>query len=78
MFNTSSVEQNLNMFKVTPVTAGRRLVTGIGQSAGPVLVAAVVGVAGVGAAAVSVGALGVAGAGWLWYWLSSAPKGRQP
>lgn len=52
--------------------------TGVGQSVGPVLVASVVGVAGVGVAAVSVGALGVAGAGWLWYWWSSASKERQP
>lgn len=60
--------------------AGWRLVTGIGQSAGPVAVAAVVGVASVGAAAASIGALGLAGAGWLWYWLSArrTTKGDPP
>ncbi|WP_049791403.1 MFS transporter [Cellulomonas fimi] len=60
--------------------AGWRLVTGIGQSAGPVAVAGIVGLASVGAAAVSIGTLGLVGAGWLWYWLSTrrTTKGDAP
>ncbi|GEA87332.1 MFS transporter [Cellulomonas cellasea] len=53
--------------------AGWRLVTGIGQSSGPMVVAGVVGVATAGAAASSVGVLGLGGALWLWRWL----PGRQ-
>lgn len=57
--------------------AGWRLVTGVGQSSGPVLVAAVVGVSTVGVAAVVVGALGLVGAGWLRWWLPAGPPGGE-
>jgi len=50
--------------------AGWRLTTGLGQSGGPVLVAAVSAVAPLGAAAFAVAGVGVVGAAWLWHWAS--------
>ena len=52
--------------------AGWRLTTGIGQSGGPVLIAAVTAVAPLGAAALAIAAVGVVGAAWLWHW--AAPQ----
>ena len=52
--------------------AGWRLTTGIGQSGGPVLIAAVTAVAPLGVAALAIAAVGAGGAAWLWHW--AAPQ----
>lgn len=53
--------------------AGWRLTTGLGQTAGPLLISALAAVSTLSVAAVAVGAIGVLGGAWLWYW---APPGR--
>lgn len=58
----------------THFLAGWRLVTGLGQAAGPLLVSGLAAVASLSVAALAVGALGVLGGGWLWYWASPSRK----
>lgn len=48
--------------------AGWRLVTGIGQAAGPLMVSGLAAVASLSVAAWAVAATGIVGGAWLWYW----------
>ncbi|MBB1494123.1 MFS transporter [Propioniciclava sp. MC1595] len=54
--------------------AGWRLVTGLGQAAGPLLVSGLAAVASLSAAALTVGAIGLLGGAWLWYWVGPPPR----
>lgn len=52
----------------THFLAGWRLVTGIGQAAGPLMVSGLAAVASLPVAAWAVAAVGMLGGAWLWYW----------
>ena len=55
--------------------AGWRLVTGLGQAAGPLVVSGLAAAASLSAAALAIAAIGALGGAWLWHW---APPTRHP